>query len=41
MGGMDDSAVNVGLRRFDARLKRDGTLRRDVAKVDKMWNVET
>jgi len=41
MGGMDYSAVNVGLRRFEARLKRDETLRRDVAKVDKMCNVET
>jgi len=41
MGGMDYSAVNVGLRRFEARLKRDRTLRRDVAKVDKICNVET
>ena len=41
MGGMDYSAVSAGLRRFETRLSRDTSLRRELAEVEKMWNVET
>ena len=41
MGGMDYSAVSVGLKRFEARLKRDGKARRMLSRAETLLNVET
>ena len=41
MGGMDSSAVSMGLVRFERRLRRRGALVRQCRDIGEMLNVET